>query len=590
MGCFSKLFSRNRCKVNHHSLTAAKFISNDDEEDLKTEDISGEDKRIVSQPIERPKENDLQSEVIKSGVVGSLVGSSEEKKFFSSMLDNNNSIDDNVYNNYDFPFTNLVFEGGGNKGMAYAGALQVLEQAGIAQKINRVAGASVGAIAASLFAVGFTSEELKQFMEQDLRKVLVDHKCGYCSLLPNLLSGFGWNPGHKLIKWFGEQLKERTGNADITFREVLQRFNRELCIVVTNLNQMSTEYFHPKTTPNTPIKMAVRMSMALPGVFQSVKYVNDENTDVYVDGGLLCNYPIHAFDGWWLSMDPHDSFFKRLQPLDNYAKLFSKNERFGSWNPRTIGIMLYSRSETELMKTKLAQRDGSQPPPPVNSKLYKKRKKILLNQKAASEEHLAVVNAIGRFMKELHRMNFDLDGIVSLRELKKVFEVSAIFTTEDQMLLFGNTDVNAAFSELDKDKDGEITFQELMAFVERKGVNIQTRFLGYTRKEIKTLGDFISTLQTALSINVKRNYVEDRDIERTIGIDTDYIEANDFSLEDHDKNFLLQSGEHAARAFLRYYCKRHPEFRKRESALLPKDFLNSQVKSNFLHPSSNLVH
>ena len=92
---------------------------------------------------------------------------------------------------------------------------------------------------------------------------------------------------------------------------------------------MSTEYFHPKTTPNTPIKMAVRMSMALPGVvaccccesslydffyllkkyiflmqivlfsgvFQSVKYVNDENTDVYVDGGLLCNYPIHAFDG-----------------------------------------------------------------------------------------------------------------------------------------------------------------------------------------------------------------------------------------------------------------------------------------------------
>ena len=39
-------------------------------------------------------------------------------------------------------------------------------------------------------------------------------------------------------------------------------------------------------------------------------------------------------------MDPHDSFFKRLQPLDNYAKLFSKNERFGTWNPKTIGIML----------------------------------------------------------------------------------------------------------------------------------------------------------------------------------------------------------------------------------------------------------
>ena len=48
-----------------------------------------------------------------------------------------------------------------------------------------------------------------------------DHSCGYCSLLPNLLKGFGWNPGKKLIKWFGEQLRERAGDADVTFREVI---------------------------------------------------------------------------------------------------------------------------------------------------------------------------------------------------------------------------------------------------------------------------------------------------------------------------------------------------------------------------------
>ena len=32
-------------------------------------------------------------------------------------------------------------------------------------------------------------------------------------------------------------------------------------------------------------------------MFQSVPYRVNENTDLYVDGGLLCNYPIHAFDG-----------------------------------------------------------------------------------------------------------------------------------------------------------------------------------------------------------------------------------------------------------------------------------------------------
>ena len=32
-------------------------------------------------------------------------------------------------------------------------------------------------------------------------------------------------------------------------------------------------------------------------MFQSVLYKVHEHTDVFVDGGLLCNYPIHAFDG-----------------------------------------------------------------------------------------------------------------------------------------------------------------------------------------------------------------------------------------------------------------------------------------------------
>ena len=41
----------------------------------------------------------------------------------------------------------------------------------------------------------------------------------------------------------------------------------------------------------------------------------------------------------------------------------------------------------------------------------------------------------------------------------------------------------------------QITFQELMAFIEKKGVNLQTRFLGYARKDIKHLGEFIQTLQ-----------------------------------------------------------------------------------------------
>ena len=50
--------------------------------------------------------------------------------------------------------------------------------------------------------------------------------------------------------------------------------------MVTNLSQMSVEYFHPKTTPNTSIRTAVRMSTAMPG---NAKYfVSDLNAKLQI--------------------------------------------------------------------------------------------------------------------------------------------------------------------------------------------------------------------------------------------------------------------------------------------------------------------
>lgn len=53
-----------------------------------------------------------------------------------------------------YPFKNLVFEGGGVKGVAYIGAMEVLEDEGILDNIVRVDGTSAGSINAVLFAAG----------------------------------------------------------------------------------------------------------------------------------------------------------------------------------------------------------------------------------------------------------------------------------------------------------------------------------------------------------------------------------------------------------------------------------------------------
>lgn len=54
--------------------------------------------------------------------------------------------------------------------------------------------------------------------------------------------------------------------------------------------------YQPKEKKN---RCLIRKSLVL-GVFQCVREMNNDYEDVYVDGGLLCNYPIHAFDGMYV--------------------------------------------------------------------------------------------------------------------------------------------------------------------------------------------------------------------------------------------------------------------------------------------------
>ena len=48
----------------------------------------------------------------------------------------------------------------------------------------------------------------------------VDHPCGLCSLLPNLIRDFGWNPGDRYFEWLGDIIERKTGNRDLTFKQV----------------------------------------------------------------------------------------------------------------------------------------------------------------------------------------------------------------------------------------------------------------------------------------------------------------------------------------------------------------------------------
>ncbi|XP_033762792.1 uncharacterized protein LOC117344229 isoform X2 [Pecten maximus] len=529
--------------------------------------------RLVSERLhESERETDLKNGVGSNGLKDQVDGKVNKRKQYHKMPSILNDLEVTAMKvdirDHEYPFENLVFEGGGNKGLAYCGAVRVLEEIGAFSKIKRLSGASAGAMTAALLAVGYNSYEIEEFLSQDLSHYFLDASFGYFSLLPNLVRGYGWNPGNRIYEWFGTVIKKKTNDPDITFGELYRdkRFNKELCVVVTNLNHMSEEYCHPKTTPDMPIRLAVRMSMSIPGMFQATQYTVNGETNLYVDGGVLCNYPVHCFDGWWLSMKPGDSFLQKLQPLEDLPQKLAKSERFGQPDDKTLGFLLYADSEHEMFRFLMEQRIGTHLAELPDTKLARKKKEEKKQQETVHREHRRVTIAVNEFLRVLQKHDMDGGGTINKTELEAAFADDE-FSEQSAEILFGNDyDVHKAFELLDEDDDGEIEYHELIHFVENTGVFLQQRYIGYQRKNIDGLMSFFDTLQSALLTNVKRIFVQDKDLDRTVGINTGHVGTSDFKLEKGDRDFVVEQGRRSITSFLKYYAAHHKNQTRRSES------------------------
>lgn len=198
---------------------------------------------------------------------------------------------------------NLVFQGGGVKGIAYVGAIQVLHARNLLDPVENVAGASAGAITAALLAAGATADELHSVLSStDFSKFMDGRKLGR---VVRLFDDLGMYKGDEFEHWCRDQIGSLTawvtGHAqpDLTFAQLSAlaakepgRF-RNLYVVTTNLSRQRAEVFSAQTHPDVPVWQAVRMSMSIPFFFEAYRF----NGDVYADGGISWNYPIDLFDG-----------------------------------------------------------------------------------------------------------------------------------------------------------------------------------------------------------------------------------------------------------------------------------------------------
>ncbi|UBM60863.1 patatin-like phospholipase family protein [Marinilongibacter aquaticus] len=206
-------------------------------------------------------------------------------------------------------FRNLVMEGGGTKGIAYGGALMELEEKGMLKSVIRVAGTSAGAIQASLLAIGYSAKEIAAILNQTPVESFNDG--GFvASNAHRLFHQYGWFQGETFLETLENVIANRLGNRNLTFAQLHELAKsypfRDLYVVAADLTVQQSVVFSYETHPQMRIADAVRISMSIPLYYEAVwankegkvfeKPKPSDNCHLYVDGGILMNYPIGLFD------------------------------------------------------------------------------------------------------------------------------------------------------------------------------------------------------------------------------------------------------------------------------------------------------
>jgi NTE family protein len=204
---------------------------------------------------------------------------------------------------------NLVLEGGGIKGIAYGGALLELDNKGVLLGITRCAGTSAGAIQAALLAIGYSPEEIIEIVTNTPVESFNDD--GFVvKAAKRMTKEYGWFRGDSFLKKMESVIFERTGNANLTFAQLHDLAKtypfRDLYVTGVNLSEQKLEVFSYETHPNMRIADAVRVSMSIPLYYRGIwldktgkvfeNPSDGQECSLYVDGGLLANYPIEIFD------------------------------------------------------------------------------------------------------------------------------------------------------------------------------------------------------------------------------------------------------------------------------------------------------
>lgn len=211
---------------------------------------------------------------------------------------------------------NLAISGGSIKGIAICSAIKALEDNNIRQNIKRIAGTSIGAVIATFFALGFTSNKMIEIAKSAEFENIKDNE-SIITKTNNFIDNYGLNKNTNRYNWLKSIFEDNGIKYDITFENIYSSYQKELTIIGTCVNKKSTVYFNHINNPRMQVIVALLISTCIPFIFEPVKW----KKMYYVDGALFCDYPINIFK----SIDPH--FSKTIGLCtNNYKNKNAKSE------------------------------------------------------------------------------------------------------------------------------------------------------------------------------------------------------------------------------------------------------------------------
>lgn len=205
----------------------------------------------------------------------------------------------------------LVLGGGGVRGVAHVGALSVLADEGY--EVQRVAGASSGAIAGAMVAAGATHVEMRDaLVELDWRSITMADIVGRLTgapligdLVDRLTTGRFTDP----LTWIEGHLQDKGVHtwADLRLEDppnwLLPNERYKLvvrCLDIVNhrVVRLPWDYGRYGLDPDTQsVADAVRASMSVPFVFDPVPIGDRDNGGgLLIDGGLGTSFSVDTLD------------------------------------------------------------------------------------------------------------------------------------------------------------------------------------------------------------------------------------------------------------------------------------------------------